>query len=119
MSYFTEGEKRWIKKHTEKSLLEYAQSASKGAVNMNIGTVKSPKWDKEMEKLKNPIISKLLKLKYRINDTAKEEGGWSDDMSSDKRYVMSLISDIRKHKFTKLAPEDGHCCNGLWRKYEG
>ncbi len=67
----------------------------------------------------NPIIGKLLKLKYRINDTAKEEGGWSDDMSSDKRYVMSLISDIRKHKFTKLAPEDGHCCNGLWRKYEG
>ena len=67
----------------------------------------------------NPIIGKLLKLKYRINDTAKEEGGGSDDMSSDKRYVMSLISDIRKHKFTKLAPEDGHCCNGLWRKYEG
>ena len=67
----------------------------------------------------NPIIGKLLKLKYRINDTAKEEGGWSDDMSSDKSYVMSLINDIRKHGFTKLAPEDGHCCNGLWRKYEG
>ena len=67
----------------------------------------------------NPIIEKLLKLKYRINDTAKEEGGWSDDMSNDKRYVQSLLTDIRKHKFTKLAPEDGHCCNGLWRKYEG
>ena len=123
MGYFTEGEKRWIKRHTEKSIqeiqLEYAKSASKGVVNMNIGTVKSPKWDKEMEKLKNPIISKLLKLKYRINDTAKEEGGWSDDMSNDKRYVQSLLTDIRKHKFTKLSPEDGHCCNGLWRKYEG
>ena len=120
---FTKGDSRYIKRHTEKSIqeiqLEYAKSASKGAVNMNIGTVKSPKWDKEMEKLKNPIISKLLKLKYRINDTAKEEGGWSDDMSSDKRYVQSLLTDIRKHKFTKLAPEDGHCCNGLWRKYEG
>ena len=115
MSYFTEGEKRWIKRHTEKTFKELN---IKG-VNMNIGTVKSPKWDKEMEKLKNPIISKLLKLKYRINDTAKEEGGWSDDMSSDKRYVQSLLTDIRKHKFTKLAPEDGHCCNGLWRKYEG
>ena len=64
-------------------------------------------------------VGKLLQLKYRINDTAKEEGGWSDDMSSDKRYVQSLLTDIRKHKFTKLAPEDGHCCNGLWRKYEG
>ncbi len=65
----------------------------------------------------NPIISKLLKLKFRINDTATTEGGWSDDMSNDKRYVQSLINDIRKHKFTKLAAEDGHCCNGLWRKY--
>ena len=66
----------------------------------------------------NPIIDKLLKLKYRINDTATTEGGWSDDMSNDKRYVQSLINDIREHKFTKLAPEDGHCCNGLWRKYD-
>jgi uncharacterized protein YegJ (DUF2314 family) len=65
----------------------------------------------------NPITDKLLKLKYRINDTAVTEDGWSDDMSNDKRYVQSLINDIRKHGFTKLAPEDGHCCNGLWRKY--
>ena len=97
----------------DKSLLEYAHSVSKGAVSMNQTKTKPAKRND------NPIIGKLLKLKYRINDTAKEEGGWSDDMSSDKRYVMSLISDIRKHKFTKLAPEDGHCCNGLWRKYEG
>ena len=67
----------------------------------------------------NPIIDKLMQLKYRINDTATEEGGWSTDMSDDKSYVMSLIRDIRKHGFTKLAPEDGHCCNGLWRKYAG
>ena len=65
----------------------------------------------------NPIVTKLLKLKYRINDTATTEGGWSDDMSNDKRYVQSLINDIRKHNFKKLAPEDGHCCNGLWRRY--
>ena len=64
----------------------------------------------------NPIIEKLLKLKYRLNDWYREYG---EDTSDDKRYVMSLITDIRKHGFTKLAPEDGHCCNGLWRKYEG
>ena len=63
------------------------------------------------------IVGKLLKLKYRINDTATTEGGWSTDMSDDKNYVMSLIQDIRKHNFKKLAPEDGHCCNGLWKKY--
>ena len=121
MGYFTEGEKRWIKRHTEKSIqeiqLEYAKSASKGVVNMNIGTVKSPKWDKEMEKLKNPIISKLLKLKYRINDTAKEEGGWSDDMSSHKSWIMILISDVRKHNLKKLAREDVQLCNRLWKIY--
>ena len=67
---------------------------------------------------RNPILSKLLDLKYRINDNATTEGGWSDDISNDKRYVQSLINDIRKHKFTKIAPEDAHCCNGLWKKYE-
>ena len=65
----------------------------------------------------NPIIPKLLKLKYRINDTATTEGGWSDDISNDKNYVMTLMSDIRKHGFTKIAPEDAHCCNGLWKRY--
>ena len=64
----------------------------------------------------NPIIEKLLKLKYRLNEWYREYG---EDTRDDKRYVMSLISDIRKHGFTKLAPEDAHCCNGLWRKYEG
>ena len=93
----TEGDLNWIKKHTKKTL--------KG-LNM-----------KSAKKTDNPIIGKLLNLKYRINNTATTEGGWSDDMSTDKRYVQSLINDIRKHKFTKIAPEDGHCCNGLWKKY--
>ncbi len=70
----------------------------------------------------NPIVGKLLKLKYRINDAYRN--GYDDIIREeegidDKNYVMSLISDIRKNGFTKLAPEDGHCCNGLWRKYAG
>ena len=68
----------------------------------------------------NPIIGKLLKLKYRIND-AYHNGNLNvpqTETKADKNYVMSLISDIRKHGFKTLAPEDGHCCNGLWRKYE-
>ena len=111
MSYFTEGDTRWIKRHTEKSLKEL-YGKTKG-VNMKPTKTKPAKMND------NPIIGKLLKLKYRINDTATTEGGWSKDMSADKNYVMTLISDIRKHKFKTLAPEDGHCCNGLWRKYEG
>ena len=102
--------KRRIKRHTEKSLKEL-YGKTKG-VNMK------PTKKKPAKRNDNPIIGKLLQLKYRINDTATTEGGWSDDMSSDKRYVQSLINDIRKHNFKTLAPEDGHCCNGLWRKYD-
>ena len=67
----------------------------------------------------NPIIDKLMQLKYRINDTATEEGGWSTDMSDDKNYVMSIISDVRKNGLIKLSHEDGLKCNSLWRKYAG
>ena len=77
-----------------------------------------PSKKRTAKKTDNPILTKLLKLKYRINDTARAEGGWSDDISNDKNYVMTLMSDIRKYGFTKIAPEDAHCCNGLWRKYE-
>ena len=38
------------------------------------------------KKTDNPILTKLLKLKYRINDTARAEGDWSDDLSNDKNY---------------------------------
>ena len=97
---FTEGDKRWIQNWKPK------------------GVKMKPTKTKPTKRNDNPIIGKLLKLKYRINDTATTEGGWSTDMSSDKAYVMNLISDIRKHNFKKLAPEDVHCCNGLWRRYE-
>ena len=104
---FTEGDTRYIKRHTEKTFRE-----------LNIKGVKMKSTKKRPAKrTDNPIIGKLLKLKYRINDTATTEGGWSTDMQSDKAYVMNLISDIRRHGFKTLAPEDGHCCNGLWKKY--
>ena len=76
--------------------------------------------DKRKKNWGNPIIDKLMQLKYRINDA--HYSGYDDvvrdsDGIDDKNYVMSLISDVRKHGFTKLAPEDAHCCNGLWRRY--
>ena len=70
--------------------------------------------DKRKKHWGNPILDKLMQLKYRINDAYHNDGV---DTKDDKNYVMSLIQDIRKHNFKKLAPEDGHCCNGLWRKY--
>jgi len=107
---FTEGESRYIKQHTEKTFRE-----------LNIKGVKMKSTKKRPAKrTDNPIIGKLLRLKYRINE-AFRSGNYDDaynDTQADKAYVMNLISDIRRHNFEKLAPEDVHCCNGLWRKYE-
>ena len=83
---------------------------------MNIGTIKSPKWDSEMKKLKNPLVGKLLKLKYRINDTYHNSSKRVD--KADKNWVMDLINDVRNSNITKLCKEDILHCNGLWRKYE-
>jgi len=114
---FTEGDTRYIKRHTKKSLEEL--KLNNNWVKLKRSTMKptKPVKKKPAKRTDNPIIGKLLKLKYRINDTATTEGGWSTDMQSDKAYVMNLISDIRRHGFKTLAPEDGHCCNGLWKKY--
>ena len=69
----------------------------------------------------NPLVGKLLKLKYRIND-AYRSGKYDDaynDTLADKGWVMNLISDIRDNNLTKLSKEDMLKCNGLWRKYAG
>ena len=105
---FTEGESRYIKQHTEKTFRE-----------LNIKGVKMKSTKKRPAKrTDNPLIGKLLRLKYRINDTASEEGGWSTDMQDHKSWVMKLISEVRLHNLTKLAKEDMLLCNSLWRRYE-
>ena len=69
---------------------------------------------------RNPVLSKLLDLKYRINEAYRSgvdlKSGSSKD---DKNWVMNLISDVRDNNLTMLSYEDGKYCNGLWRKYEG
>ena len=105
---FTEGDTRYIKRHTEKTFRE-----------LNIKGVKMKSTKKRPAKrTDNPLIGKLLRLKYRINDTASEEGGWSTDMQDHKSWVMKLISEVRLHNLTKLAKEDILLCNSLWRRYE-
>jgi len=105
----TKGDLRWIENWQPKG------------DNMHIGTIKSPKWDTETEKLNNPLLHKLLKLKYRINDMYRNGGpGVDTDMTrADKTWVMNLISDVRNNNLTKLSKEDILHCNGLWRTYEG
>ena len=63
----------------------------------------------------NPLVGKLLKLKFRINGTLTTEA------VDDKTYVMTLINDIRNNieTFTKLDKSDFIKCNAMWKQYEG
>ena len=68
----------------------------------------------------NPILDKLMQLKYSINDAY--HSGYDDVVRDsegidDKNYVMKLIQDVRKNGLIKLSYEDGLACNSLWRKY--
>ena len=76
---------------------------------------KRPAKRKPLHGESNPLVAKLLNLKYRLNDayTLRDE-----DTKDHKSYVMNLISDIRKHNLTKIAPEDAQLCNALWKRYE-
>ena len=71
---------------------------------------------KRPAKGKNPIVTKLLNLKYRINDTAKTEGGWSGTMGTDKEWVQTCIDLIRsgggigKGRMLRA--------NEMWKKYD-
>ena len=88
-----------------------------------------PTKKKPAKRKNNPVVTKLLNLKYRINDVyqlVKDGNGKPKfdltilgDTRIDKNWVMNLISDVRDNNLTKLCKEDMLKCNGLWRKYEG
>lgn len=103
----TEGDKRWIKKHTEKTLKELKMKPTK----------KRPAKRKPLHGESNPLLAKLMNLKYRLNDAYHLR---DIENSHDKAYVIGLISDIRHNskKFTKLCKEDFEKCNALWKQYE-
>ncbi len=56
-------------------------------------------------------------MKYRINDTAKAEDGWSGEMNTDKQWVQTLIQGIRNGN--DITKERMLMANELWKKYEG
>jgi len=95
---FTKGDEKWIKNWKPK------------------GVKMKPTKKKPAKKTDNPIIGKLLRLKYKINE-AYRNGGSSFKNIGDKKWVMNLISDVRNNNLTKLSKEDMLHCNGLWRKY--
>ena len=76
---------------------------------------------KKTAKKRNPMVGKLLDLKYRINDAFKNRKLHKTligDTRIDKQWVMNLIDDVRDNLLTKLCREDMLKCNSMWRKYE-
>ena len=67
---------------------------------------------------RNPLLSKLLDLKYRIS----QERQWYDQRDgytkANKEWVAKLIKDVALNDLTKLCREDMQHCNRLWRDYE-
>ena len=73
----------------------------------------------------NPMIDKLLKLKYRINDVyhlIKEGNGKPKfdltilgDTRTDKQWVMTLIDNVRAGG--SITQERMLMANELWKKY--
>ena len=99
----------------------------KGAWNLMKPTKTVTAKKKPAKRKNNPMVEKLLKLKYRINDVyhlIKEGNGKPEfdltmlgDTRIDKNWVMTLISDVENNDWITIPKEDMLKCNGLWRKY--
>ena len=66
---------------------------------------------------RNPILSKLLDLKYRINEAYR--GGADDaynDTIADKGWVMNQIDDIRNGRV--LSKRNMLRANSIWKRYK-
>ena len=64
---------------------------------------------KKTAKKRNPMVGKLLDLKYRINDAFKNRKLHKTligDTRIDKQWLMSLISDVRGNDLVKISKED-------------
>ena len=62
----------------------------------------------------NPVLDKLMKLKYRINDAYKDG---RDTDKSDKNWVMEEIDNLRQGGW--LSATKMKVANEMWSKYGG
>ena len=62
----------------------------------------------------NPVLDKLMKLKYRINDAYK---AGRDTDKSDKDWVMEEITNLRNEGW--LSATKMKVANEMWSKYGG
>ena len=64
---------------------------------------------------RDPILSKLLDLKYRINDAYRENRLPEDMTKGDKLWVMGQISALREG--ARLDTHQMEKANKLWKEY--
>ena len=65
----------------------------------------------------NPIIDKLMQLKYRINDAYNHRQENDGDTKSDKTWVMEEITNLRQGGW--LSATKMKVANEMWSKYAG
>ena len=77
---------------------------------------KKPAKRKPSFEKRNPVLSKLLDLKYRINDAYRNRE--DDDMNTihDKSWVIKQIEDIRNGRV--LSKNNMLKANDIWKAYE-
>ena len=64
-----------------------------------------------------PELTKLQKLKNRINDNVEDGGGWIIMRDSDKDWVMEEIDNLKNGGW--LTAVKMKVANEMWRKYNG
>ena len=73
---------------------------------------------KATKKESNPVLSKLLKLKYRINDAYKAGRDTTPvENKSDKDWVMEEIDNLKNGGW--LTATKMKVANEMWDKYGG
>ena len=80
------------------------------------GTKTRPAKRKPSYEKNNPVLSKLLDLKYRINDAYKKYGGDGLNTKKDKSWVMRAINEVRSNGTCDKGSLE--YANKLWNDYE-
>tara|TARA_R100001594_G_scaffold13696_2_gene29335 strand:- start:171 stop:449 length:279 start_codon:yes stop_codon:yes gene_type:complete len=66
---------------------------------------------------RNPVLSKLLDLKSRIN-VYREEHGNTEQTKMDRDLVFGMINKCKHSDDNTIHPDHMRLANGLWKRYE-
>ena len=73
--------------------------------------------DKRRKDWGDPMLNKLMKLKYRINDAYNHRQENDGETKSDKTWVMEEITNLRQGGW--LSATKMKVANEMWNKYAG